>query len=75
MIMSPSDIPVPQKGFFVAHFLTVKDQTKSKEFYVGVLGGKIVKEENPCYIKLQNSWQLRRRSDAGQARCMARATT
>jgi catechol 2,3-dioxygenase-like lactoylglutathione lyase family enzyme len=56
MIMSSSDIPVPQKGFFVTHFLTVKDQTKSKEFYVGVLGGKIVKEENPCYIKLANSW-------------------
>ena len=54
--MSPSDIPVPQKGFFVTHFLTVKDQIKSKEFYVGVLGGKIVKEDNPCYIKLANSW-------------------
>ena len=54
--MSPSDIPVPDKGFFVAHFLTVKDQTKSKEFYVGVLGGKIVKDENPCYIRLENSW-------------------
>jgi catechol 2,3-dioxygenase-like lactoylglutathione lyase family enzyme len=56
MIMNPSDMPVPQKAFFVTHFLTVKDQTKSKEFYVGVLGGKIVKEENPCYIKLENSW-------------------
>lgn len=54
--MGTSDIPVPQKGFLVAHFLTVKDQAKSKEFYVGVLGGKIVKEENPCYIKLENSW-------------------
>jgi catechol 2,3-dioxygenase-like lactoylglutathione lyase family enzyme len=54
--MSTSDIPVPQNGFLVAHFLTVKDQAKSKEFYVGVLGGKIVKEENPCYIKLENSW-------------------
>ena len=54
--MNPSDIPVPQKGFLVAHFLTVKDQAKSKEFYVGVLGGKIVREENPCYIKLENSW-------------------
>ena len=38
--MGTSDIPVPQKGFLVAHFLTVKDQAKSKEFYVGVLGGK-----------------------------------
>lgn len=54
--MGTSDIPVPQKGFLVAHFLTVKDQAKSKEFYVGVLGGKIVKEENPCYIKFENSW-------------------
>ena len=43
-------------GFLVAHFLTVRDQTKSKEFYVGILGGKIVKEENPCYIKLADSW-------------------
>jgi hypothetical protein len=36
--MSLSDIPVPQRGFFVAHFLTVQDQAKSREFYVGVLG-------------------------------------
>jgi catechol 2,3-dioxygenase-like lactoylglutathione lyase family enzyme len=56
MSMSSSDIPVPQKGFLVAHFLTVKDQTKSKDFYVGILGGRIAKEENPCYIELENSW-------------------
>jgi predicted enzyme related to lactoylglutathione lyase len=56
MIMRSSDIPVPQAGFLVAHFLTVKDQAKSKEFYVGVLSGKIAKEENPCCIKLENSW-------------------
>jgi catechol 2,3-dioxygenase-like lactoylglutathione lyase family enzyme len=39
-----------------SHFLTVKDQAKSREFYVGVLGGTVVKAENPCYIKLANSW-------------------
>ena len=54
--MSSSDIPVPQKRFFVTHFLTVANQAKSREFYVGILGGKVVKEENPCYIKLENSW-------------------
>ena len=54
--MGPSDIPVAQTGFFVAHFLTVASQAKSKEFYVGILGGKVVKEENPCYIRLENSW-------------------
>jgi catechol 2,3-dioxygenase-like lactoylglutathione lyase family enzyme len=56
MSMERSDIPVPQKGFFVAHFLTVRDQAKSKEFYAGILGGRIVRGENPCYIKLENSW-------------------
>jgi catechol 2,3-dioxygenase-like lactoylglutathione lyase family enzyme len=54
--MNPPDAPIAQDGFFVTHFLTVKDQAKSKEFYVGILGGKVVKEENPCYIKLANSW-------------------
>ena len=54
--MSQSDIPVPQKGFLVTHFLCVNDQAKSKEFYVGILGGKIIREKNPCYIKLGNSW-------------------
>ena len=54
--MSLADAPVAKDGFFVTHFLTVKDQEKSKAFYVGVLGGKVVKPENPCYIKLANSW-------------------
>ena len=54
--MKLSDAPIAKKGFFVTHFLTVKDQSKSKEFYVGILGGKVVKPENPCYIKLENSW-------------------
>ena len=48
--------PIATEGFFVAHFLTVEDQEKSKDFYVRVLGGKVVKQENPCYIKLSNSW-------------------
>ncbi|HEY6333140.1 MAG TPA: VOC family protein, partial [Blastocatellia bacterium] len=54
--MDQSDLPVPEHGFFVAHFLTVKDQAKSREFYVDVLGGKVVRPQDPCYIKLANSW-------------------
>jgi len=50
------DAPIPEKGFFVTHFLTVNDQARSREFYSGVLGGKIIFEENPCIIKLANSW-------------------
>ena len=54
--MNLPDAPIAQEGFFVAHFLTVKDQAKSSQFYVGVLGGKLVQKENPCYVKLANSW-------------------
>jgi catechol 2,3-dioxygenase-like lactoylglutathione lyase family enzyme len=54
--MSLPYAPVAQQGFFVTHFLTVKDQAKSSEFYVDVLGGQVVRPENPCYVKLANSW-------------------
>lgn len=54
--MDLPDAPVPEDGFLVTHFLTVKDQAKSKAFYVDVLGGKVVAQENPCIIKLANSW-------------------
>jgi catechol 2,3-dioxygenase-like lactoylglutathione lyase family enzyme len=54
--MTLSDAPVARTGFYVTHFLTVRDQAQSADFYVRVLGGKVVKKENPCYIKLQNSW-------------------
>ena len=54
--MNLPDAPVPQEGFFVTHFLTVENQAKSREFYAGILGGKVVAPENPCIIKLANSW-------------------
>ena len=56
--MNLPDAPIAKEGFYVTHFLTVKDQARSREFYVGVLGGKVVKEENPCYIQLANSWLI-----------------
>src|SRR6202795_2796645 len=54
--MNLPDAPIANEGFFVTHFLTVRDQEKSKDFYVRILGGKVIKAENPCYIKLANSW-------------------
>ena len=56
--MNLPDAPIAQEGFFVTHFFIVKDQEKSKDFYVRILGGKVVKPENPCYIKLANSWVI-----------------
>jgi catechol 2,3-dioxygenase-like lactoylglutathione lyase family enzyme len=34
----------------------VSDQDKSKDFYVRILGGKVIKPGSPCYIKLANTW-------------------
>src|SRR5262245_23823706 len=42
--------------FLLRTFSSQRTKQNPKEFYVGVLGGKIVKEENPCYIKPENSW-------------------
>ena len=54
--MTLPDAPIAEEGFFVTYFLTVADQARSKEFYVGVLGGKVVSDADPSYIKLANSW-------------------
>ena len=54
--MNLPDAPVPQEGFLVTHFLTAEDQVKSRAFYAGILGGKVVAPESPCIIKLANSW-------------------
>src|SRR6202050_4234710 len=48
--------PIAHEGFFATHFFTVSDQDKSKDFYVRILGGKVIKPDNPCYIKLANTW-------------------
>ena len=50
--MNLPDAPIAHEGFFATHFFTVSDQEKSKDFYVRILGGKVIKPENPCYIKL-----------------------
>src|SRR6266436_5618754 len=54
--MNLPDAPIAHEGFFATHLFTVRDQEKSKDFYVQILGGKAIKPENPCYIKLANTW-------------------
>ena len=54
--MNLPEAPIAEEGFYVTHFPTIADQERSAKFYVDVLGGKVVKAKNPCYIKLSNSW-------------------
>lgn len=42
----------------VTHFITVRSVARSRAFYSEVLGGRVVLEENPCIVKLANSWVL-----------------
>ena len=49
-------LPAPSEGFVVTLFITVRKVARSREFYSRVLGGTVVLEENPCIVKLANSW-------------------
>ena len=46
----------PKEGFILTHFLTVADVKCSAEFYLRILGGKIVREGEPTIIEIANSW-------------------
>jgi catechol 2,3-dioxygenase-like lactoylglutathione lyase family enzyme len=56
--MNLPDAPVAHEGFFATQSLTVRDQGISKDFYVQILGGRMIKPSNPCYIKLANTWLI-----------------
>jgi catechol 2,3-dioxygenase-like lactoylglutathione lyase family enzyme len=52
------NLPTPSEGFLVTHFITVHSVARSRAFYSEVLGGQVVLEENPCIVKLSNSWVI-----------------
>ena len=56
--MSEDDIPRPETGFVVTHFLVVADQDRSREFYQAVFGAKVLRERDPVIMKLANSWLI-----------------
>jgi catechol 2,3-dioxygenase-like lactoylglutathione lyase family enzyme len=50
------NMPAPAEGILVTQFLIVRNVARSRAFYADVLGGQVVLEENPCIVKLANSW-------------------
>jgi lactoylglutathione lyase len=56
--MSESEVPAPQSGFVVTHFLVVADQDRSREFYRSVFGATVVLERDPVIMKFANSWLI-----------------
>ena len=50
------DLPAPQEGLVMTHFLTVRDVAVSREFYADIFGGRVVLAENPAIVRIANSW-------------------
>ncbi|OBF31426.1 hypothetical protein A5719_31060 [Mycolicibacterium peregrinum] len=46
--MESKDLPTPETGMLLTHFLTVADVPRSRAFYRDVLGGEVVMAEDPC---------------------------
>jgi predicted enzyme related to lactoylglutathione lyase len=42
------DLPAPDQGLVLTHFLTVRDVARSRDFYADIFGGRVVLEENPA---------------------------
>ena len=51
-----ANLPTPAEGILVTLFITVRKVARSRDFYSRVLGGTVVLEENPCIVRLSNSW-------------------
>src|SRR6201989_418174 len=51
-----ANLPTPAEGIVMTMFITVRKVARSRDFYSRVLGGTVVLEENPCMVKLSNSW-------------------
>jgi catechol 2,3-dioxygenase-like lactoylglutathione lyase family enzyme len=51
-----ANLPAPEEGFLVTLFITVRSVARSRDFYSRVLGGTVALDENPCMVRLSNSW-------------------
>ena len=51
-----ANLPAPAEGILVTLFITVREVALSRDFYSRILGGTVVMDENPCMVKLSNSW-------------------
>jgi catechol 2,3-dioxygenase-like lactoylglutathione lyase family enzyme len=50
------ELPVPDKGILLTHFIVSADVDRSRRFYTEVLGGETVMEGEPSMVKLANGW-------------------
>jgi catechol 2,3-dioxygenase-like lactoylglutathione lyase family enzyme len=51
-----AEFPVPKQGILLTHFIVSDDVERSRRFYTDVLGGETVREGEPSFVQLANSW-------------------
>jgi catechol 2,3-dioxygenase-like lactoylglutathione lyase family enzyme len=51
-----ANLPVPDKGIILTHFIVSDDVERSRRFYTEVLGGETVRGGEPSFVALANSW-------------------
>jgi catechol 2,3-dioxygenase-like lactoylglutathione lyase family enzyme len=51
-----AEIPAPDEGLLLTHFIVSEDVERSRTFYSDVLGGETVMEGEPSMVQLANSW-------------------
>ena len=56
--MNREDFPAPRDGVIITHFLVVRDQDTSREWYRNVFGAEVVNERDPVILKFHNSWLI-----------------
>ena len=48
--------PAPKEGIVLTHFVVSGNVERSRRFYTEVLGGESVREGEPSFVALANSW-------------------
>jgi catechol 2,3-dioxygenase-like lactoylglutathione lyase family enzyme len=51
-----AEFPAPTEGIVLTHFIVSADVERSHRFYTEVLGGESVREGEPSFVALANSW-------------------
>ena len=51
-----ADLPAPDEGVILTHFIVSADVERSRHFYADVLGGETVRAGEPSFVALANSW-------------------
>jgi catechol 2,3-dioxygenase-like lactoylglutathione lyase family enzyme len=51
-----AEFPAPKEGIVLTYFIVSDDVERSRRFYTEVLGGETVREGEPSFVALANSW-------------------